>query len=422
MLSPKRLAASTLVFAAVSVLAVNASAQVTPGNLTTLYVPIEGGWSIAPTSINDRGVVTANVSCVCPPSAMLWDAANGWRNIGGLGGLIQTTAINNHGQVVGSYITADYSRSNAVLWDEAGGWREIAPGSGVFPRDINDHGLIVGSIGGGGGFSFTDTAGVTLINDFNPIAVNNAGQMINSTGFVRDAGGAVRALTSGLSTESSGINDAGQVVGSVHLDGKWQAAVWSADGTMTAIPALGAFDYEDFEFGTVHADIAKGLAINDRGQIVGLSSTQGGSFVPFVWDPVSGMQEVVISGFWGYIQPVGLNNNGEVIAISLGQRDRAVYFTVPLPAPATPQAAAEAIADDIEALVDSGAMSGSNAASITTKLDAAIAALDRGNVGAAANQLTAAINRVNALVNSGKLTAAQGQELRVALQGVIDSL
>ena len=51
-----------------------------------------------------------------------------------------------------------------------------------------------------------------------------------------------------------------------------------------------------------------------------------------------------------------------------------------------------------------------------------MAALDRGNVEAATNQLAAAINRVNALVNAGKLTAVEGQELQNALQQVIDGL
>jgi hypothetical protein len=415
--------AAALLFALVPVAA---TAQVVPGNVTNLDVPIAGGWSITPTDINDHGVVTANIGCYCGPSAMLWNKASGWTNIGGVGPYwTYPEAINNNGVVAALNLAEGTTHNAGLLWDPVNQWREmlLGPGVGTFPRDINDNGMVVGN-SWQGGFSYSEAAGVTFFTGFDPVAINNAGQMAGGgpAGYydaaVRDVNGVVRSLTSGGYSRAEDINNAGFVGGMIHTPSGWQGAVWDASGAVTTIPALGGF--EDWDFGWVES--ASVSAINDLGQAVGTTSTPWGGFVPFVWDKVSGLREIVIPGYVGYIRPVDINNNGEVIAVIQSGHDRGLYFTVPPPVPPTPQGQTEAIADDIQALVDSGVLSATNAGSITTKLDAAIAALDRGNVTAAGNQLNSAINRVNALVNSGKLTAAQGQELRNALQAVIDGL
>lgn len=427
--SPK-LASVTLVLALVLGLSASASAQVTPGNVTFLDVPIAGGWSITPTSINDHGVVTANIGYDGPASAMLWDKNNGWRSIGGLGLWTYPEAINNNGMVVGMNLRTDFSRNDGVLFDPVNGWREMQMSNfGVFPRDINDSGVVTG-YSDGGWFTYSEGAGAQFFTGIEAVAINNSGVvagMLPTGSFPskiarREPTGVVTPLSPDNWGYAEDINNAGQIAGMLHYGGLYRAAVWAADGTLTTVLPLGGSDYEDFE-GPQHNEFARATAINDHGQMVGITTTatSGMGWVPFVWDPVSGMREIVISGY-SLLWPVAINNNGEVIARILGGHDRGLYFTVPLPVPPTPQAATEAIADEIQDLVTSGALSASNASSITTKLDAAIAALDRGNVTAAGNQLNAAINRVNALVNSGKLTAAQGQEIRAALQGVINSL
>lgn len=403
-----------------------ASAQVTPGNVINLDVPIAGGWSITPTDINDHGVVTANVGCNCAaPSAMLWDKTNGWTNIGGVGPYwTYPNAINNNGVVAAMNLAAGMSHNAGLLWDPVNQWREMlmGPNVGTFPKDINDNGVVVGG-SWLGGFSYSEAAGPTFFTDIQPIAINNAGVIAgDSTGSytpaVRAVDGTVRLLAPGSYALVNDINEAGQTVGMIHTGGTWQAAVWEADGTLTAIPPMGGVD--DPEWGRFES--AQATSINDLGQVVGNTTTSWGSYVPFVWDRASGMREILFSGYPGYVRAMKINNNGEVIAVMQAGHDRGIYFTVPPPVPPTPQGQTEAIADDIQALVDSGVLSANNAGAIITKLDAAIAALDRGNITAAGNQLNAAINKVNSLVNSGKLTAAQGQELRSALQAVINGL
>lgn len=422
--SPK-FAAAMLAITMIFGLATVSTAQVTPGNVTPLDVPVAGGWSITPTSINDHGVVTANVGCNCPPSAMLWDKTTGWTSIGGLGIWTYPEAINNNGLVVGMNLATDFSHNQGLLWDATNQWRamQFGAGVGVFPRDLNDSGVVIGS-SWQGPFAYSESAGVTLITGIEPYAINNAGQIVGHAGgngyngAIREVDGTVRLLAPGGDAIVEAINNAGQPAGRMHTPSGWQGAVWSPDGSVATIPALGGF--EEFEYGWLEASWV--TAINDHGQAVGLSTTQHGTLVPFVWDKVSGLRQIMVPGYTT-VRPVDINNNGEVIATTNDNaQDRGLYFTVPPPVPPTPQAATDAVADDVEALVESGALTAANAGSITTKLDAAIAALDRGNVDAATNQLNAAINRVNALVNSGKLTAAQGQELRDALQAVVNSL
>ncbi len=77
--------------------------------------------------------------------------------------------------------------------------------------------------------------------------------------------------------------------------------------------------------------------------------------------------------------------------------------------------------DDIDDLVNDGLLDSGNGNALTTKLDGALASLDEGNVAAGVNQLQAFINQVNALVNAGKLTAAQAQTLIDAATAAIVS-
>ncbi|HKP77330.1 MAG TPA: PKD domain-containing protein, partial [Longimicrobiaceae bacterium] len=69
-----------------------------------------------------------------------------------------------------------------------------------------------------------------------------------------------------------------------------------------------------------------------------------------------------------------------------------------------------------------GVVSGGTANSLNAKLASASASLDRGNLTAARNQIGAFVNEVRALVQSGRLTQAQGDALTAAAQRILDSL
>jgi uncharacterized delta-60 repeat protein len=89
---------------------------------------------------------------------------------------------------------------------------------------------------------------------------------------------------------------------------------------------------------------------------------------------------------------------------------------------ATPQAAIQLLMDDVSGLASLGVLNHGQANALMAKLRAAAKSVDKGNNHAAANQLRAFINQVNALVKTGRLTAAQGDPLIAGANGVISTL
>jgi hypothetical protein len=77
----------------------------------------------------------------------------------------------------------------------------------------------------------------------------------------------------------------------------------------------------------------------------------------------------------------------------------------------TPAQIIGVLQDVVQALADDGANLPAGGNSLQAKLDAALAAVGRGNTKAAAGSLNAFINQVEALISSGRLTAVEGQSL-----------
>lgn len=88
----------------------------------------------------------------------------------------------------------------------------------------------------------------------------------------------------------------------------------------------------------------------------------------------------------------------------------------------TPQAAAGSLIDQVQALVDAGLLNGGQGNSLISKLEAAKKQLDKNNRTPAINELQAFINEVDADINSGKLTPAQGEPLIDAAHVIIAAL
>lgn len=81
----------------------------------------------------------------------------------------------------------------------------------------------------------------------------------------------------------------------------------------------------------------------------------------------------------------------------------------------------DALAEEVNALVDNGTLNKGQGHALTTTLDKAKSKLTQGNTKAAINQLEAFINQVGAFIKSGILTEEKGQQLIDMAQEIIDS-
>ncbi len=145
---------------------------------------------------------------------------------------------------------------------------------------------------------------------------------------------------------ASGINDAGQVVGTAHTASGFHAFLWSASSGMQDLGTFGGTLYSlaegsndagqvvgqsdtDTTLGISHAFLwsassgmqdlgtfagsySSAAGINDAGQVVGQSDTASGYSHAFLWSANSGMQDLGTLGRSGSYA-VGINNTGQVV-------------------------------------------------------------------------------------------------------------
>lgn len=90
--------------------------------------------------------------------------------------------------------------------------------------------------------------------------------------------------------------------------------------------------------------------------------------------------------------------------------------------PPSPAQQIAALSADVQALLTSGALPGSNGQALLNKLDSAQKQLGKGNINAVIAKLQEFITQVNNYISSGKLTAADGQPLIDAANAIITSL
>jgi DNA/RNA endonuclease G (NUC1) len=170
-------------------------------------------------------------------------------------------------------------------------------------------------------------------------------------------------------------------------------------------------------------------ALPSRTLLVGETYAASGSFT----DPGADSWTASVDFGDGATAGVPLSGNSWSIAhaytsagsftVSLGVNDGST--TTSVAATVTVWTGAEGIAAAqvaVLAMVANGTLSKGEGTALMAKLNAAAAALERGQTATAINQLNAALNSLDALVTSGRLTAAQAAGLRELITRVIAAI
>lgn len=229
--------------------------------------------------------------------------------VAGLGGPTPSTgfAVNAAGAVAG--VAQGPSGSQQAFVSTPSGLRVLSPAvSESQGYGINDVGTVVGTtyINGQAVGTIWDASGTTLLGPGSyAMAINNAGVVVGGNGqaFI-DANGQVQQLVTNAGIDWSAayaINDAGMVAGDGQLaNGTFRGIVWSPDGSMTLL-------------GTLGGSSSQATGVNNSGEVVGFASLANGYQHAFALDG-STMSDLGTLGGSSYAY--GVNASGEVVGYS----------------------------------------------------------------------------------------------------------
>jgi len=249
-----------------------------------------GGSDSWANAMNDSGTVVgwSEVTGDTATHPFAWSRAKGMRDLGTLGGASGwANVITSSGAVFGaSYIPGDRG-VHAFLWTAAAGMEDLGTLGGIGSEVMaaSDTGYAIGQ-------------------------ATDAGEVLRAFIWsrrdgMRDLGSLDPDGPALVSTRAFAVNNQGVVVGvSVAADGWDHAVVWTKQDGM-------------IDIGTVGGRSSSAHDINDRGQVIGWSTTRESETIShaFLWTRSHGMIDLgTLHG--GHTVPLGLNARGDVVGVS----------------------------------------------------------------------------------------------------------
>lgn len=297
-------------------------------NYSYTALPTLGGSSFA-AAVNNAGQIAGNSSQMIawategPQHVVLWDA-NGIRDLGKQ--YAEVVALNDVGQILVTtpVVSNGQTLYNTDLWS-GGAFKRVDPAEPYFiGTGLNNLGVVVGNL---------NTAPNTASAYCNCGAVWDGSTLtpLSSTGVVPDRGYWSTAVA---------VNDRGQVAGNLTLipyyadhGGKDGAALWNAPGSPALLPALQPtpLDLDDRNsYGATD--------INDLGQVVGWSPNGEELLVDLgqgatlhdrqiratVWDGAGATALGTLGG--SFSKALAINNLGQVVGVSTVSPTDSEYY------------------------------------------------------------------------------------------------
>ena len=226
-----------------------------------------------------------------PIHAVVWDATQGIRDLGTLGGASSYgLGINDRGIVVGYSYLADNVTFHAFLWSASRGMVDIGA---TFSDAQNTWGV---------GINASETAAVTgFLSDGSALPA-----AFHLPGFWRHL-----PLGTDLSqslNRSYGINDANQVTGQYLINNAKTGFLWDpATSTITYLRGIGGYN-------TI------GVAVNNLAHVTGAGSVYDGAdsiYDALFWSADQGSRDIGSLNGSDFTAGGGINNNDEVVGYNL---------------------------------------------------------------------------------------------------------
>ncbi len=435
-----------------------------------------GGADTIAADLNVQGqIVGCSTDAAGSWHAFLWDLAHGMTELPIAAEMSCATGINDAGQVVGYGSDASGWSSFAFLWD-AGNVTVLGPGQAF---DVNDVGQVLGvTYPSDGAFWGDETAWVWEAGtsralpkpsgQFLPVGINDAGRVAASV-WGADVIPMVWDLSpEGITSTTLDFGLSGQFVNALNANGQVLAEAYRSDergineysawlwdpASVVSLGTLGG--KQTWIISWYHPG-----ALNDRGEVVGISQRADGEPRAFVWsagrmleldglvepfainnagDVVGGRETPMSAGWNAFVWHDGtfvdlgypkmtsfahmVNDRGQVLAAySLNDgtifRSRAFAW---FPSVADDVAAFGTIVDRLVYARITGELSSSTVTALEASVKAAAAQSAAGDACSAARVLGSFQNKVAALVRSGRLSAESGQRLAAEAAQAIAAL
>ena len=163
------------------------------------------------------------------------------------------------------------------------------------------------------------------------------------------------------------------------------------------------------DLGTLGGNYSEALAINDRGQVVGRSTTASGDWNAFLWTAKGGMVDLgTLGGNYGLAHAI--NNQGQIIGDSRNAAN-ATHATLWLAPSLTPEDQVKELIDDVEGLIRTRDLKKEFGKILIFELEIALKKIQREKMKRACHILDAFTHQVKMLVKAHRLSSQNGQAL-----------